>query len=87
MLKRASIANLLAREEVSDGDILRCLDTQRNTVLVGKVVNTGIQIPGKTDKTVNLTQFEKIAGVSRSYGRRRLVFPPLSRGMPFLVSL
>lgn len=64
MLKRASIANLLAREDVSNGDVLRCLDTHRNIVLVGKVVDNGILVPGKTDKPINLTQFEKIAGMS-----------------------
>lgn len=64
MLKRASIANLLEREDVSNGDVLRCLDTHRNIVLVGKVVDNGILIPGQTEKSVNLNQFEKIAGTS-----------------------
>jgi hypothetical protein len=72
MAKKSFIAKLIANNFVSSGDVVRYVNHLGQTLLVGRICEKGIIVPGHGNLPVNVAKFEQLAGTLQTILREIL---------------
>lgn len=78
MAKKSFIAKLIAHNFVSSGDVVRYVNHLGQTLLVGRICEKGILVPGHGNLPVNVAKFEQLAGTLRTALHETRRFEPSS---------